>query len=91
MAIYTVYADKPKPATFAALQHKYADNYKLSDNLLAFRSPNPSNGKDILLSLSVPQDEKSAVLITQITGDYWGYHIKPFWDWLEAAFRSDIA
>jgi hypothetical protein len=90
MAVYTLYSEAPKPATFAALQAKFPDNYKLSDTLLAFRAPSPGSAKDIILSLNTPDTERNSLLITQITADYWGYHSRPFWDWLQAAFRSDL-
>ena len=90
MAVYLFTALTPKPVTIGALQARYADHFRLSDAMLAFRAPAPTNAKDILLTIAVSDLEKGGIIISQITGDYWGYHTKPFWDWLEAAFRSDL-
>jgi hypothetical protein len=38
----------------------------------------------------MPSDERRGVIITEITGDYWGYNSKVFWDWLADAFRRDL-
>jgi len=90
MAIYLFTGLSPKPVTISALQARYADHFRVSDAVLAFRAPTPTNAKDILLGATIPEIERGGIIISQITGDYWGYHTKPFWDWLEAAFRSDL-
>jgi hypothetical protein len=89
MSIYVVTFEAARPKTCAALKAAYPNHYEVHETALAIWA-RTGTAKDILLNLPMPEDERTGVVIFQITADYWGYSKKAFWDWLADTIRMDV-